>query len=465
MSVLETFTCVPVASIALVTILCAVARGRIQPRLAWTVAVVGAISAVSMALARRAVPFDYRIFRLCGLDVLSGLDPNAIAPTPDRQAALNPPTAWPLFELFAALPLRKGARLWTYLNAALSVALVPLAHRALRAQGMQGMLPRHVVALLAAVVALSRASDSNLALGQLATLAAFAIVAALWAQGTDRPILAGLCLSVATIKVATMLPFLLLFLRRRDLRTWVTLGVASLALCLATTRPSELPSRLANNLRNIEISASEGLVNDYSYSGPSHTSLIGLDVILHRMGWRDRGSIRLAQWCALAVMGLFVARRCLDPAYPRDRACALVAVFAIIFLYHRVYDAVILAVPLVFALGAAMTCLSRNRPRWTVFAALVLVPMYAYPWWFSSFETMARGWGTCGTFAGAVVLPISSWAILAAFFGLDGSPGPIPSSFGQDQNRSNMCSPLWSGLPTSRWPTGSTRKSRPSSGI
>jgi hypothetical protein len=442
MSVLETLTCVPIASLAVLTCLVAVARGRIRPRIAWTVAVVGVLSAVGMALARRDVPFDYRIFRLCGLDVLAGTDPHAVAPSVDEQVALNPPTAWPLFELFAALPQRKGAKLWTYFNALLAVLLAPIAHRALRAQGMRSALPRHVLALLAALVALSRASDSNLALGQLATLTAFSILAALWAQGADRPIVSGLFLTVATIKVATLLPFLLLFLRRRDLRTWVTFGVASLALCLATTKPSELPSRLANNLRNIEISASEGLVNDYSYAGPSHSSLIGLDVVFHRMGWRDRGSIRLLQWGVLAILGLFVARRCVDPSYPRDRACALVAIFSMIFLYHRVYDAVILVLPLAHALGMCRNAPTGARFRLAAICALVLVPMYAYPWWFSSFEAISAGWGEPGRFAGAIVLPISSWATIAAIFGLGISSGPVASSLVPDQYKSNICSPL-----------------------
>lgn len=66
-----------------------------------------------MALAHHAVPFDYRLLRSGGFEVLAGLDLNAVAPLPDRQVALNLPTAWPMFAGFAALPLGKGAKLWT----------------------------------------------------------------------------------------------------------------------------------------------------------------------------------------------------------------------------------------------------------------------------------------------------------------------------------------------------------------
>ena len=414
MGLLETFTCVPVAAATVVVALAMILRGRVDRRVAWTVAVVGVASAASMALARRAVPFDYRIFRSCGFEVLAGLDPNAVAPSPARQVALNPPTAWPLFEVFAALPLRKGARLWTWLNVILGVALVPVAYRALRAQGATWAVPRETLAVLTAVVALSRAMDSNLALGQLAIMTAFAIVAALWAQGANRPILAGVGLAFATIKVATMLPFLLLFLRRRDLLTWVTLAACSIGLSLTSTRPTDLPSRLATNLRNIEASAASGLVNDFSYAGPSHASLISLDHALHRLSLRDRDVIRAAQLAALAILAALLVARSADPLYPRDRLCALVALFAMLFLYHRVYDAVILVVTVVFLAGSSATAPRAARCRVAVIFGLVLVPLYAYPWWFASIEAASASWGVLGGAARAVVLPASCWAILGA---------------------------------------------------
>ena len=49
-----------------------------------------------------------------------------------------------------------------------------------------------------------------------------------------------------------MLPFLLLFLRKSDWRAWVALAATSLALCLATGPPADLPSRLATLLERIE---------------------------------------------------------------------------------------------------------------------------------------------------------------------------------------------------------------------
>src|SRR5437016_1330918 len=59
--------------------------------------------------------FDYRIFWEVGLDVLAGRDPYS----PDRFDAhpfLHPPTALPLFALFALAPFEVSFLVWTVLN-------------------------------------------------------------------------------------------------------------------------------------------------------------------------------------------------------------------------------------------------------------------------------------------------------------------------------------------------------------
>ena len=53
--------------------------------------------------------YDYSLFWTAGRDVWAGLDPYA-AELFDRHPFLNPPTALPLFALFAILPLRLSLR-------------------------------------------------------------------------------------------------------------------------------------------------------------------------------------------------------------------------------------------------------------------------------------------------------------------------------------------------------------------
>ena len=64
-----------------------------------------------------------------------------------------------------------------------------------------------------------------------------------------------------------MLPFLLLFHRKTDLRTWVALPVIVLGLCLMTPRADDLPGRLTALLERIKELELPGRVNDYSFEG------------------------------------------------------------------------------------------------------------------------------------------------------------------------------------------------------
>ena len=138
--------------------------------------------------------------------------------------------------------------IWTLLNSLFCLALPALARRALYSQESAFACqsgnppapwappPRVMVGLTAALI-VSDAFAYGLFMGQLGLLTAVALLAALDSQGRGRPILAGFWLALATIKVSTMLPFLLLFHRRTDLRTWAALVVFCSALCLLAGPP------------------------------------------------------------------------------------------------------------------------------------------------------------------------------------------------------------------------------------
>ncbi len=384
-----------------------------------------AIGGIAYALARIyqdfQVPYDYKLFWMCGRDVLAGADYYAIDPRDGGPRALNPPTALPLFAAFGALPLRKGARLWTALNALLGLALVPLAHRGLVAQGGPDTprLPKPVLGVLSAAVAFSNAYQSNLALGQLGIVTAAALLAALWAQAAGRPILAGLALAVATIKPPTTLPvLLLLFSRRQDRVSWLSLAVATLVLCLASGPPGELPGRLAHNARNILVSASPGMVNDYSYAGPSHNSMLGLDHMLYRLGLRDRRLIAVLQAAGLAAIGIGLFRAVHASSVSRPSACALAALYAVLFLYHRVYDTILLVLPLVHATILARTSPHGPRRRVLVAAIAVLLVLMLYPSWLLAVERLTFRIGGWGWLPRAILLPVATWLVLLGLFAL-----------------------------------------------
>ena len=113
-------------------------------------------------------------------------------------------------------------------------------------------------------------SDSSLMgfyVGQLNVFVAVMLLAALVAQGRGKSVWAGVYLSLATVKVGTMLPFLLLFLRKADRWTWVALSVLVLGFCTVTGRVAELPGRVATLVDRIGELSAAGEVNDYSFQG------------------------------------------------------------------------------------------------------------------------------------------------------------------------------------------------------
>src|SRR5262249_9669429 len=151
-------------------------------------------------------------------------------------------------------------------------------------------------------------------------------------------------------KVHTVIPILILFSRKSDLRTWISLAVTTVLLCLATSSISEFPGRIRDEFRNVTELSAAGKVNDYSFDNPYDHMIIGFDRTLYCLGLRDRSVIGLAQGAILVGIGLWLLWLALRPqGFPRRALCSIVALYAMIFLYHRTYDMTILALPLVYA--------------------------------------------------------------------------------------------------------------------
>jgi hypothetical protein len=366
------------------------------------------------------IPYDFNRFWQVGRDLAAGLDYYGLSPTGDRQLILNPPTVLPLFRAWACLSLRDAAGIWTALNAIGGMALVPLAYRAFRAQMGEAApkLPRPLIGLLSAALGMSAGQWMGMALGQVSVLAVAAILAALWAQGAKRPGLAGLALSVATIKANTLVPFLGLFLRREDRRGWVTFSLGTAALCLATGPPAELPKRCATTLATIRATFEPGRVNDYSYGGESHVSLVGLDHALYRIGLHDRNALRFLQATVLAGLCGLTYWRLGSGTIDRAEACAALGLIGGLFFYHRIYDEVLMALPVVYgALRASSTSSARagDRRRWASMAALALLVVYVSPDGLRMLETASFGMGRAGGVVRGLFLPLATWLIVLAF--------------------------------------------------
>jgi hypothetical protein len=309
---------------------------------------------------------------------------------------------------------------FSLVNIASALVLAPLAAQALRgaADDRTPGLPAREVFVLGSLVALSPAVALLFDLGQLSLVIGVSLLTALVLKTRGRPILAGIALAVAAIKPSTTLPFLLLFGRRTDRPTWITLGVTTLGLCLITGRPNAWPGQIRSLVAQIEKNTQIGGENDYTFANQNNAeTMIGFDHTFYRLGMRDRNLIRVLEVVAVCIVGGWLFWNVtVTSSFSWGAACSLVSAYSMLFFYHRVYDAVILIVPVIYAAQSA-----RSAPRparlWFFVAGLacfvtLFVPGRLFKWGLpASLEWSGlRGWAFQ-----ALLLPWATWALLIAF--------------------------------------------------
>ena len=369
--------------------------------------------------------FDYGIFWEAGHTVLQGENPYRAV---HNQMLLNPPTALPLFTILALVPKQLSFAIWTILNIMMAGILVFLAYRALLAQeGMRStgtsQEPRKFelspAALygLSAAVALSLPSHFSIKLGQLTFFITICLLLALYSQARKRKWAAGIALGFATIKITMMLPFLMLFLRKSDKRIWIALITSVLILSIIIPGPFGLFTWLSDNLSNIQALSQAGRTNDYSVTAVGFNSLLGLDSAFYHLGITNRSIISFCQLLSLLLLGLWILRESVwSGRWSRGMACSIVALYCVIFLYHRIYDLVILVLPLVYA--ASRVQMETGRSRWLFASAMlaILAAMYIHQHIGVLVVGLVYHMSVLGRLAAAVILPLVTWLILASIF-------------------------------------------------
>jgi hypothetical protein len=388
---------------------------RLNPALAWVLTAAGLIAFV--AEVSHSDGADLYAFWLSGQNVWAGTNPYKPSDRLGVPIPLNPPTAFPLFAALALLPFRTCLIVWTALNAVACLALVGLSARVVCGRAAPGAsesgLDPPSLGVLSSAVALSFAARYGIDLGQLAVLTAIALVGAVLARSEGRWFAAAVCLAVATVKVGTMLPFLLLFCSRGDRKTLVALAAISLTMVLAATPVAAVPRRIqemAGNITQLDLN-----VNNYEYVNTSSVEIFGIDHALYRLGLRSRPLIRLGQALVLVGLGAWVGFE----VVPKDRLpcgakVSLVALYAELFLYHRVYDTVLLALPLVYAAGWSRLERGCGRIPPVVVGVAVLGVMYLRLGWLRTLTTFSLRVGPPGRVIQASLLPYATWSILLA---------------------------------------------------
>ena len=188
-------------------------QAKVRPLLLWSIAVVVVLLFIGhlvIVFPAKEFGFDYRIFWKVGRDVWAGHNPYA-AERFSAHPFLQPPSALPVFALFAVLPFGLSCAFWTAANVALCLLLPAYTQRTLKSQDDSSVgrignpsyapwpLPLVALAALTAALAVSDASLTALYTGQVSILATVFLLAALHAQARGRPLLTGVWLALATI--------------------------------------------------------------------------------------------------------------------------------------------------------------------------------------------------------------------------------------------------------------------------
>ena len=116
----------------------------------------------------------------------------------------------------------------------------------------------------------------------------------------------------------------------------------------------------------------------------------------------------------LLGLGAWVAYLVIRGGLSRPAACALVALYSILFLYHRDYDTVILALPLVYGACQARAASGRQHRLFIAIGLLVIAILYLNAFLLRPLANLTLDWGLWGRVVQATVLPYATWLILQA---------------------------------------------------
>ena len=127
---------------------------------------------------------------------------------------------------------------------------------------------------------------------------------------------------------------------------------------------------------------------------------------------RDRDWIRYAQVFALLTVGAWAAYLVIMNDRPRPATACLVSFFSLLFLYHRDYDSVILALLLVHCAGRLGEATGRARWAYAAIGVSTIGVLYMSSTFVRSLTSLTLQWGAWGRLVQAAVLPYATWLIL-----------------------------------------------------
>jgi hypothetical protein len=199
---------------------------------------------------------------------------------------------------------------------------------------------------------------------------------------------------------------------------------AGVLFLLVTIPPTKIPDRLAKNLQNIRqatqlgpVGSFSAVTNKESAGLANNVDLITLEWWLYGLGIRNSGAVTAGQLVVMAALGAWIlwsTRR--GSGMSRAAEVSIVACYSMLFLYHRLYDTVLLAFPLVYAALRGRSV--PGAPKWMYRGAALclLAVMHLRLNLLIHFLPLAETRSFVGRMVSALLIPCGIWLILSALF-------------------------------------------------
>ena len=297
--------------------------------------------------------------------------------TPDWHAtpSVYPPTTFLVLCPWALLSWSTARILWL----AVSVGSIILGLISLcRVSQSDSDLPRSLgfVGLSLSLYPLS----TGVSKGNPAVIATSFLILSVILALTRRQIVGGLLLAIAlALKPQLAAPF---FLYHAMERRWRLVFAAGLIFCaiavIATIRTNSIASGWrADWLAKVHTTTEPGGINDISESNPYRFQAINLAVLTEAVTRSPRlANVFNAVFSSLALLILLLSDRFRNRAESRWLFASAIAVFCLLPVYHRFYDASLLIFPLYWAFFHVP---SGSRSAMTVVPVVLLILPFVLP--------------------------------------------------------------------------------------
>ena len=295
-----------------------------------------------------------------------------LSPNTARMHIAPPPGALVLFAPIAALSWPAAKLVWLVL---LLAAFAATIGSLLRTGGFSVTEPR-ALAFIAACLALAP-FHTGIASGNQTIVVVGLCGFGIWAAGADCDIIAGLSFGAACSLKPHIGAFLLLFYilqrRWRLLATAMTFTVILVLLAAAWMQFAGV-SWVPDYLNNIRFGAAKNRIDDFTAANPIRFMLINLQVPFYSFTHSAKSANLLAFSVGAALILAWIVLVFRNRSQETELlSLSTIAVIGLLPLYHRLYDASVLAIPLYW-------CLSRPKLLTHIAnAALLLMVPFLVP--------------------------------------------------------------------------------------